>query len=49
MLTDQSVEWLENNVELNRTLVGDNAKEVESLNWGDEGDAARWLSKLGPT
>jgi len=45
MLTDQSVEWLENNVELNRTLVGDNAK-VASLNWGDEGDAAQLEATL---
>jgi len=45
MLTGQSVEWLENNVELNRTLVGDNAK-VTSLNWGDEGDAAQLEATL---
>ena len=44
-LTDQSVEWLENNVELNRNLVGDNAK-VASLNWGDEGDAKQLEATL---
>jgi hypothetical protein len=43
--TDQSVDWLENNVELNRNLVGDNAK-VASLNWGDEGDAAKLEATL---
>jgi hypothetical protein len=40
VLTDQSVDWLESNVELNRDIVGDRAK-VAPLRWGDEDDAAK--------
>ena len=46
MLTDQSVKWLENNLELNRTLVGGDNAKVASLNWGDGGDAAQLEATL---
>jgi predicted RNA methylase len=44
-LTDQSVDWLESNVEINRDLIGDHVK-VANLSWGNQNDAAQLEAAL---
>jgi predicted nicotinamide N-methyase len=38
--TDQSVDWLKGNVEINRDVIGDHHVKVARLSWGNQQDAA---------